>query len=184
MTASIDDVLAFWLEETSAEQRFKKDPAFDQLVRDRLAAAHDQAVAGALDAWRASARGCLALCVLLDQAPRNMFRDSPRAFATDALARAVAHHAVAQGFDVDPAFDDAVRLFFYMPFMHSEDIADQETCVGLITERIAAENRGGYAERHRDIVARFGRFPHRNAVLGRATTSDEARFLSEDGSSF
>ncbi len=184
MTASIDEVLTFWLEDTSAKQRFMKDPAFDQLVRERLGEAHDLAVAGALGDWRSSARGCLALCVLLDQAPRNMFRDAPRAFATDALARQVARHAVEQGFDRDPAFDDDVRLFFYMPFMHSEDIADQDTCMRLIMERIAPENRGGYAERHRGIVARFGRFPHRNAVLGRADTPDETEFLSEDGSSF
>jgi len=184
MAASIDDVLAFWLEETTAEQRFMKDPEFDQRVRDRLGDAHDLAVAGALDDWRSSARGCLALCILLDQAPRNMFRDTPRAFATDPQARAVARYAIGQGFDRGAEFDDAVRLFFYMPFMHSEDIGDQDTCVNLISERIAAKNRGGYAERHRDIVARFGRFPHRNDILGRDHTPEEIEFLSQDGSSF
>lgn len=184
MTASIDDVLDFWLVETTAKQRFIKDPEFDQTVRERLGSAHELAVDGSLADWRDSARGCLALCILLDQAPRNMFRDTPRAFATDELARAVAGHAIDQDFDRDPAFDDDVRLFFYMPFMHSEDEADQDTCVRLISERIAPENRGGYAERHRVIVMRFGRFPHRNAILGRENTPEEETFLSEDGSGF
>lgn len=184
MTVTADAILKFWLEETTPEQRFMKDPAFDQLVVERLGESHDLAISGALDAWRDSARGCLALCVLLDQAPRNMFRDTPQAFATDELARTVARHAIDRGFDQDPAFDDSTRLFFYMPFMHSEDIGDQQTCVNLISERIAEENRGGYAERHRDIVARFGRFPHRNSVLGRDSTPEELEFLTEKGSSF
>ncbi len=184
MALSPEFVLKFWLEDTTAEQRFMKDPVFDQLVRDTLGDAHDQAVSGALDMWRDTARGCLALCILLDQAPRNMFRDSPRAFESDALARAVAAHAIDNGFDKGAEIDDDMRLFFYMPFMHSEDLEDQHRCVRLISERIAPENRGGYAERHRDIVAQFGRFPHRNAVLNRESTPEEVAFLGQEGSSF
>ena len=111
-------------------------------------------------------------------------RDTPRAFATDEAARAVARHALERGFDRDPEFDDDKRLFLYTPFMHSETLDDQDLCVRLFGERIAAKNRDGYAERHRDIIARFGRFPYRNAILARGSSADGKVFLRQDGSSF
>jgi uncharacterized protein (DUF924 family) len=184
MPVSIDDVLNFWFVETLREEWFRKDPEFDRRVMERLGEAHGVAAKGDLDAWQDTARGCLGLLVLLDQVPRNIFRDTPRAFATDAAARAVASHAIECGFDQDSGFDDNLRLFLYTPFMHSEHLDDQNLCVRLISERIAAENRGGYAERHRDIIAKFGRFPHRNHILDRASSDEERAFLEEDGSSF
>jgi uncharacterized protein (DUF924 family) len=123
------------------------------------------------------------LCILLDQVPRNIFRGTPRAFATDAQARAVARHAVERGFDL--AIEDKDRrLFLYLPLEHSEDLADQERCVSLCRERIGDAEYLRYVVRHRDIVARFGRFPHRNAILGRASTAEEEAFLNEPLSSF
>ncbi len=184
MTTTIDAVLTFWFVETPREAWFQKDDAFDRLIGERLGTAHEAAAAGGLDDWRESGPGCVALLILLDQVPRNINRDTPRAFATDEAARAVARHALERGFDRDPYIDDDMRLFLYTPFMHSENLGDQNLCVRLFNERIAAENRDGYAERHRDIVARFGRFPHRNAILTRDSTPEEDDFLKQDESSF
>lgn len=170
------DVVAFW-RDAGPSRWFKKDEAFDQTFRDRFLAAHEAASRGDLDAWQRTAEGALALCILLDQFPRNSFRGSPRMFATDAKAREVARAAVDAGFDTQ--VDESLRQFFYLPFMHSERIEDQDLCVQLTT-RIGEES-ARYARMHRDIVARFGRFPHRNTVLGRATTPEEQRFLDEGG---
>ena len=126
--------------------------------------------------------GCIALCVLLDQVPRNMFRNDPRAFATDGKARAVSDHAVANGFDLECTTDE--RIFLYLPFEHHEDMASQDRSVALFTERVGDGTTVRYARRHREIIQRFGRFPHRNAILGRASTPEEEAFLTEPDSSF
>jgi uncharacterized protein (DUF924 family) len=170
------DVIAFW-RDAGPPRWFRKDDAFDRAFRERFLPAHEAAARGDLDAWMRDADGALALCVLLDQFPRNAFRGTPRMFATDAKARDVARVAVDSGFDgqVDPA----LRQFFYLPFMHSEHPVDQALCVEL-TARIGEES-ARYARLHQDIIERFGRFPHRNAVLGRATTAEEQAFLDSGG---
>jgi uncharacterized protein (DUF924 family) len=170
------DVLGFW-RAAGPQKWFRKDEAFDTEFRERFLAAHEAAAAGSLREWMAQADGALALVLLLDQFPRNAFRDSPRMYATDAAARDAAAAALAAGFD--DAVDPDLQRFFYLPFMHSEDLADLDACVAL------SEPLGGealrYARHHREVVARFGRFPHRNAVLGRPNTPDEERFLAEGG---
>ena len=176
-------VLAFWFSPETRDRWFEASEAFDAEVRRALGPWHDAAAAGRLETWRQSAEGCLALCILLDQVPRNIFRGTPRAYATDSQARDVARHAVERGFDL--AFEDADRrMFLYLPFEHSEDLADQELCMALCRERIDDPGYLRYAERHRDIIARFGRFPHRNAILARASTPEEVAFLGEPFSSF
>lgn len=176
MDTSAHDVITFW-RDAGPERWFRKDDAFDAQFRERFLAAHEAAAAGTLDAWADTADGTLALLVLLDQFPRNAFRGSPRMFATDAKALAIADAAVTRG--VDQAVDAALRAFVYMPFMHSERLADQERCVALATPLGGGTLR--YAEVHRDAIARFGRFPHRNALLGRTTTPEEQRYLDEGG---
>ena len=177
-----EDVLAFWFAEGMNERWFKSDEAFDREVRLALKALYEQAAAGRLNDWRESARGALALVILLDQVPRNLFRGDPRAFATDAQALAVTKGALAKGLDQE--LRQVERMFLYLPLEHCEDLADQELCVQLIGALDENPDWCDYARRHRDIVARFGRFPHRNAVLGRESTPEEAAFLKEPGSSF
>ena len=176
------EVLGFWFAEGREKQWFGGGAAFDAEVRAALSAAHDEAVAGRLDHWLETPDGCLALCILLDQYPRNVFRGTPRAFASDAQALAVAHHALAQGFE--SGLSQTERLFLYLPLEHSETLADQERCVRLTAGLDENPEWLDYAEAHRDIVARFGRFPHRNAILGRVCTPEEEAFLEEPGSSF
>ena len=181
-------VLAFYLGEPGEDGRlprreewFKPDAAFDAAIRGGFLADHEAAAAGVLDGLMESADGCLALVLLLDQFPRNMFRGQARAFATDATALTIARHAVERRWD--EARDPVERMFLYMPFEHSEDLAAQERSVALFA-RLGDEKLDDYAVRHRDIVARFGRFPHRNATLGRRSTAEETAFLAEPGSSF
>ena len=179
----IAEVLGFWFSPETRDHWFEASDAFDAEVRRVLGPWHEAAAAGRLEGWRESAEGCLALCVLLDQAPRNVFRGTPRAFATDVAARAVARHAIERGFDL--AFEDTDRrMFLYLPLEHSEELADQELCVALCRERIGDPEYLRYAERHREIIERFGRFPHRNAILGRPSTPEEIAFLTEPFSSF
>jgi len=171
------DIVAFWREAGSARW-FKKDAAFDDEIRRRFLAAHEAAAAGTLSTWETSAEGTLALLILLDQFPRNMFRGDARAFATDNHARAIAAGALVRGFDAqEPA---AMRTFFYLPFEHSEMLADQERLLALYKASGDADGLK-WAEAHADIIRRFGRFPHRNAALGRATTPDEQAFLDGGG---
>lgn len=174
---SAPEILAFW-REAGPEKWFAKDEAFDAEITRRFLPIHEAAAAGKLDAWEETPEGVYALLILLDQFPRNMFRGSPRAFATDAQALAVAERAIARGFD--DAYEAPERRVFYMPFMHSEELADQERCIALCA---AAEDPEGvkYAEVHRNIIRDFGRFPHRNEVLERDTTAEEKRFLMEGG---
>jgi uncharacterized protein (DUF924 family) len=170
------DVLAFW-RAAGPDKWFTKDAAFDDAIRARFLATCEAAAARAL-AWDDSAEGALALLIVLDQFPRNIFRGSARAFAADPLAREVATRAIARGFDSQVAV--AERGFFYLPFEHSEALADQERCVALNRASGDADALK-WAELHADIIRRFGRFPHRNAVLGRATTPDEQAFLDGGG---
>jgi uncharacterized protein (DUF924 family) len=171
-----DDVIRFW-REAGPERWFRKDEAFDASFRERFLAAHEAAAAGALESWQSTPDGCLALLILLDQFPRNAFRGSARIYATDAQAREVADHAARQGWNL--AVEPALQQFMVLPFMHSETLADQERCV-LLSAPLGDEARR-YAAHHRDIVARFGRFPHRNALLGRESTPAELAFLREGG---
>jgi len=171
------DIVAFW-REAGPDRWFNKDTDFDADIRRRFLTTHEAAAAGQLTAWEATAEGALALLLLLDQFPRNMFRGSARAFATDPLARAVAAGALLRGFDAQVAAD--LRTFFYLPFEHSEDMADQERCIALYKAAGDTDNLK-WAELHADIIRRFGRFPHRNVILGRATTPDEQVFLDNGG---
>lgn len=175
-------ILRFWLVEHGFDDWFKKSDAFDAAIRDRFLADVEAASRGDYDDWQRHADGALALIILLDQMPRNLFRGDPRAFATDAQAMEVARHAIASGFDTQQPVER--RLFYYMPFEHCEDLDDQELCIKLMAERIGDDEFVRYAEMHRDIIARFGRFPHRNAVLGRPSTEEELAFLKEPNSSF
>ncbi len=175
--ASPQSVAAFW-REAGPGKWYKKDDAFDREIRERFLAAHEAASEGKLPDWESDAEGALALMILLDQFPRNMFRDSARAFATDPLARAIAHRALKKGFDSDVPPD--MRGFFYLPFQHSENLADQERSLALY-RALGDENNMKYADIHADIIRKFGRFPHRNAVLGRTTTPEEQAFLDGGG---
>jgi uncharacterized protein (DUF924 family) len=174
-------VIDHWFADGTKARWFEPTAEFDQDLRDRFSALHARAAGGQLDHWRDSAEGCLALCLLLDQLPRNMFRDDPKAFATDAKALAIAEHAIANGFDEGQPTD--VRTFLYLPFEHSEDLSQQNRCVALFAA-IGDERLLDHAIRHQKIIERFGRFPHRNQALGRETTAAEAAFLQEPGSSF
>jgi uncharacterized protein (DUF924 family) len=170
------DVLAFW-REAGPERWFAEDSAFDAEVRRRFFDLWRAAADGQFTSWEAGDDGKLALVIVLDQFPRNMFRGDPRAYTTDALARDLASRAIEGG--VDLRVDPLLREFLYMPLMHSENLSDQEHCVELFSKAGAIENLK-YAEHHADIIRRFGRFPHRNPVLGRTTTADEQTFLDSD----
>jgi uncharacterized protein (DUF924 family) len=179
MTIEPRDVVEFW-RESGPRSWFKKSDAFDALIRQRFEAAHHAAARGEYDAWAETAEGSLALLLLLDQFPRNLYRSSGHAFATDPKARSMARRAIGAGHD--RAARAEWRVFYYLPFEHSEDLADQERGVELCEalERETGES-AKWARSHRDIIARFGRFPHRNACLGRQTTPVEQSFLDEGG---
>lgn len=180
--AAIAEIIDFWFAAGTEKRWFVRDPAFDVEVRTRLAEWYEGAAIGDLDDWRDTATGCVALCVLLDQVPRNLFRGQDRAFATDTVARTVAGHAVDCGHD--RALPQAQRVFLYLPFEHSESLPDQDTSVRLFGQLDENPQWLDYAVRHRDVIARFGRFPHRNAALGRPSTAEETTFLATPGSSF
>jgi uncharacterized protein (DUF924 family) len=172
-------VLRFWFEEHPKDW-FVKNPAFDGEIRARFLALHAAAAAGQLAHWADEPRTCLALVIVLDQFPRNMFRGQAQAFATDALALAAARVILERGWH--KAMTQPEQLFAYLPFEHSESLADQVLCCELMKDFDAEQLR--YAIRHREIIERFGRFPHRNAILGRASTSAELEFLKQPGSGF
>jgi uncharacterized protein (DUF924 family) len=174
--ATPETVLAFW-REAGPDKWFTRDDALDADIREKFLATYEAAAAGELSAWDTSADGALALAIVLDQFPRNMFRGDARCYATDPLARQVANRALKRGYDQD--VPELERGFFFLPFMHSEDMADQKRCVALYRE--AGDPNLSYAERHADIIRRFGRFPHRNAALGRTTTPEEQAYLDADG---
>ena len=171
------EIVAFW-RAAGRERWYSRDDAFDAEVRHRFFELWRKAVAGQLSAWETTDDGALALTIVLDQFPRNMFRDDAKTYSSDRLAREVASRAVAHG--VDMRMDAALLEFLYMPFMHSEDLADQLRCVELFRKAGNTDSLR-YAENHADIVRRFGRFPHRNRLLGRTTTADEQAFLDRGG---
>jgi uncharacterized protein (DUF924 family) len=175
--ASPQAVVAFW-REAGPDKWFEKDDAFDRVIRERFLATHEAAAQSKLIDWEDTAEGALALLLLLDQFPRNMFRGSPRTFATDPLALAITDHAIEKGFD--RAVPDNMRNFFYLPFQHSEQLAEQERGLALYRAWGDKDNLK-WADIHADIIRRFGRFPHRNAVLGRQTTAEEQAFLDGGG---
>ena len=181
MPTPIDEILGFWLA-AGRERWFGKDAAFDAEIRRRFLARYGEAAAGALAHWGDQPDGALALVILLDQFPRNMYRDSPLAFATDRAARALADQSIARGFEgkVVPA----ARHFFFLPFEHAEDLSDQERSVALFLTSGADARTMAFVHRHREIIARFGRFPHRNRALGRRSTAAEIAFLGEPNSGF
>jgi uncharacterized protein (DUF924 family) len=171
------DILTFWFGQ-DRKAWFEKDPRFDEQIRARFLALYEQAVARELDEWQRAPKSCLALVILLDQFPRNMFRGTARAFAADALALAAARMIVDHGWDKDMTEDE--RTFAYLPFEHSESLEDQVRSLRLFEGNANFE----WARRHWEIIRRFGRFPHRNAVLGRESTPEEAEFLKQPGSGF
>ena len=170
------DVVEFWIE-AGPRRWFSKNDRFDDKISERFGPLHHSAARREVDDWAGEPGGALALLLLLDQFPRNMYRGSGHAFATDPLARHFARAAVAAGFD--RAVDPALRIFFYLPFMHSEALADQD--ISVTRGQPASESDLRWAALHRDIIVRFGRFPHRNAELGRRSTPEEAAFLSSGG---
>ena len=192
MPSEADEVLDFWFgregEDDHGEFRdawFRKDPAFDEEVRERFGGLYERAAAGELDGWREDARSCLALVICLDQFPRNMFRGDGHTHATDAKALETAKYAVERALDRE--LPPLQRMFLYMPFMHSENLEEQERSVELferLAEKPGAPDVTSYAVGHKEIVERFGRFPHRNEILGRQTTPEEAEFLKGPNSSF
>ena len=169
-------IVSFW-REAGPDRWFEKDAAFDDTIKRRFLATYESAAAGKLTDWEQNAEGALALLLLFDQFPRNMFRGEARAFATDPLARAVTSRAILNGFD--GAFPD-LRSFFYLPFVHSENLTDQERGIALY-KAIGDDDGLKWANIHADIIRKFGRFPHRNAVLGRVTTPQEQKFLDDGG---
>jgi len=182
------ELLGFWFGPRPGSQRrerFRKDDRFDQELRRRFGDLHAKAARRELEGWRDSPEPMLALVILLDQLSRNLYRDDARAFAQDAHALECAAQAISRGDDLELL--PVQRQFLYLPYEHSESIADQERAVDLMRSLDGFEETRGmseYAVRHRDIVKRFGRFPHRNAALGRAPTAEEAQFLREPGSGF
>lgn len=200
MTVQPDDVLEYWFPadpERAAKLWWGKDDGLDAEIRARFGATREAAKAGELDAWAEQPRGRAALIIALDQFSRNLFRGDPESFAADPKARALVHEGLARKHDRE--LKPIERLFFYMPLEHSEDLDEQEQCVALmraLADEVAAEpgvdqarrdrfvNFIDFAVRHRDIIARFGRFPHRNAVLGRESTPEELEFLKQPNSSF
>ena len=175
------EIIKFWFEEISQAQWWKKDVQFDELIASRFSEVHRQASRCELYQWRDTAEGRLAEIIVLDQFSRNIYRDSPLSFATDSLALALGQEAIRSG--ADKAVPEGMRSFFYMPFMHSESAVIHEEAV-LLYEAYGNEGNLNFELRHKTIIDRFGRYPHRNEILGRDSTVDEIEFLSHPGSSF
>ncbi len=176
-----EEVLAFWLDECSPADWYKSDPDFDAEIRDRFLSTWQQATEGALGLWLTYPSGTLAYIILADQFPRNMFRGSGQAFATDDVALAAAKMAIDRQWDLK--IDEPARQFFYLPLMHAENLCDQDRAVRLIHTRMPEHGAGNrdHACAHRQVIRDFGRFPYRNEVLGRRTTSAEQAFLDAGG---
>jgi len=180
-TLRSDDVLRFWFRECDPKQWWRKDPAFDAQIAARFATLHARAAQGELFSWRGTAQGRLAEILVLDQFSRNLYRDDARAFAQDAQALVLAQEAVGQG--LDAALQPIERGFLYLPYMHSESLLIHEEALRLFVANDLTDNLD-FERRHLAILQRFGRYPHRNALLGRPSTPEEAAFLREPGSSF
>jgi uncharacterized protein (DUF924 family) len=179
--ATIDAVLAFWLDELGTEGWYKADDAVDAKISARFGALWEEAHAGGLADWLETPKGALAYLIVTDQFSRNMFRGDARSFATDARARDAARHAIAKGFDL--LVEDPERMFFYMPFEHSEHIADQDWSVALMGARlpVSGNEMDRHARAHREVIRQFGRFPYRNEALGRQSTPQELAFIADGG---
>ena len=169
------ELIDFWFSPRVEKLWFNSTPAFDQELRDRYADTYVAACRGECDVWQTSPLGALALVIVFDQLPLNIFRGQPQSFASEARARAVAEKAIANGFDT--RLRDAQKAFLYLPYMHSENLADQDRSIELFTEA-GLESNLRFARHHREIVRRFGRFPHRNAILGRQSTAEELTWLA------
>jgi uncharacterized protein (DUF924 family) len=174
--AEASEVVGFW-GEAGPSRWFAKDADFDRRFRERFIDLYEAAARGELTEWARTAEGAMALVILLDQYPRNSFRGTPRMYETDDVARRIADAAIAAGHD--HAVEPALRLFFYLPFGHSEVLADQDRPVALV-EALGEPNLS-FAKRHRDIIRRFGRFPHRNPIVGRTMSEEEQRYLDNGG---
>ncbi len=187
MTITPDDVLKFWFEENGRDQWFGKAEAFDEEIESRFAELSHRARDGKLERWVEAPRSCLALIILIDQFSRNLYRQSPLAWSADVHSLAIARLALEKGYDLE--LDQTERTFMYLPFMHSEVLADQERSVALTEKNNDGTNEFNQANydsaiKHRDIIARFGRFPHRNVVLERESTAEEIEFLKGPDSLF
>lgn len=180
----IQNILSFWFEELTVKDWFSVIAAVDEAISTRFGALYDDLSGPGADHenWLATPEGGLALVLVLDQFPRNLFRASPRAFEADNLARRVAGEAISRGHDLETPMER--RVFFYLPYEHSESLADQDRAVGLIRDRADTSVFLDYAERHRDVIVRFGRFPHRNEILGRPSTAAEKDYLENGGDRF
>jgi uncharacterized protein (DUF924 family) len=174
-------VLNFWFDPEVKPFWFKKNLDFDYTIKQRFLSVYQQAVAGMLNHWRNNARGILALIIVLDQFPRNMFRNTPQAFATDQKAAELTKYALKNNYEKNLSIEE--QAFIYMPLMHSESQADQSQCIQLFTQ-LGKEDSLKFAIKHQEIVSRFGRFPHRNQILGRESTAAEQEFLTQPDSSF
>lgn len=176
-----ESLLAFWLDEIGPEGWYRKDAALDQRIRNDFEAVWDRTLTGDCLGWTAYPRSTLALLILLDQFPRNMFRDDPRAYSTDRRGLAVAKQAIVRGWD--KRIDGPARQFFYLPLMHSECLEDQDRCVRLMLERMPEEGGDNlvHARAHREVIRRFGRFPTRNQDLGRTSSQKEMHYLGNGG---
>ena len=175
------NVLAFWFDELDSSQWFKKDTGLDTLIRSRFEPVHSAAANGELWPWRANAEGRLAEIIVLDQFSRNIYRDTPRAFTCDSMALVLAQEAIRA--QADFVLTTEQKTFLYMPFMHSESLDVHDVAMELFNTE-GMENTLDYEVQHRDIIARFGRYPHRNDILGRPSTPEETRFLGQPGSAF
>lgn len=177
------DILNFWFVETKAQQWFQVNEDFDQAVIDRFSEPYEMASRGEFDEWKKSADGALALCILLDQMPRNMFRGTPKAFETDKKALVVAKYALSKG--LDQVLSSQKRRFLYLPYEHSENINDQRKCVELFEKTKDDDPLGyEYAIRHLKVIEKYGRFPHRNKILNRDNTPEEDEYLAQPGAGF
>ncbi len=174
MIETASDVIKFWFSEKIKPRWFDSTPAFDQLLRDRYLETYNAAVNGELNEWFATPEGSLALVIIFDQFPLNMFRSKAQGFMTEADARRVANDAIEKQFD--EMLSDEQKAFLYMPFMHSETLADQDKSIALY-EKAGLNDNLKFSRHHRDIVIRFGRFPHRNEILGRSSTTAEINYL-------
>ena len=176
-----EDILNFWFSQKVKPLWFKKSVDFDRGIKQRFLNTYQLAKTGALDSWRSDSRGILALIIVLDQFPRNMFRNTSQAFATDKIAVELTKYAVSKNYQQDLL--PAEQVFLYMPLMHSENKQDKNKCVALFTE-LGIKDNLKFAIKHQQIIDRFDRFPHRNQILGRESTSEEKEFLTQPGSSF
>lgn len=181
MIAEPDDIVRFWFETLSPKDWYGAPESVDAEITRRFGKTYEMLKDGVPPAWRATPKGMLAGILVLDQFPRNMFRGTPQAFETDTRALILAKRAVADGLDM--SLPPRQRCFVYLPFQHSEDLADQERSVGLFMA-LGNPTNLDFAYRHEEVIARFGRFPHRNAILGRDSTEEEKTFLEQPGSSF